>query len=212
MYIDDKIFEEVLKSGLSLDHYYILYKMKKQEKIEVFPDLIKGMINILEKRGYCIKDRITEKGIELVGNDEVAASEKISKKADLKSEDFSKWCKSLHGKCQQKLYDLTTLRQMRVKIPGSSKAYSFLPGDIDLEKILAKVFALYKLSDREKVENTILSYIENCAKSNNWFPLLQYYIIRFDPSRTATSKLVADMTGESDEKRDNNSPSSQKFV
>jgi hypothetical protein len=196
--IDNVLYKEILDSGLSLDHFFLLIKMKEGEQIDVVSRRITGFINLLEKKGLCENGKITEKGLQLVENDQIKTKIQESLSKNKKKEDgFSEWSLNLHKKCQDKLYELTMQRQIRAKFPGDKKPWSFLPGVVDLEKVLKKTMTLYKLDDRDKIENTIMNYISTCAKANHWFPILQYYILKFDNSKTATSKMVADL--ESDE-------------
>ena len=44
----------------------------------------------------------------------------------------------------------------------------------------------YKLSDLDKIEKTIISYINKCATSKSWFPILQYYIFKNNMSTMVT--------------------------
>ena len=104
-------------------------------------------------------------------------------------------------------------RQVRAKVAGDKKAWSFLPGVIDLEKVLKKVVTLYNLKDKVIIEKVILNYIKHCAETNNWFPILQYYILKFDVGKTATSRMVTDIENyNEDDEIDTPSSSTQKFI
>lgn len=196
-------YNEVLDSGLLLDHYFVLSSIKNGEQL-LNNKRIQGFVNLLEKKGYLEQGTITEKALELLDNVETAVALTTSEKSSKKQEDFSVWISSLHKKCQDKLFELTGARQVRDKI--DKKSYPFLPNSVDLGKVLYKVITLYKIKDYEKIEKCILNYIEKCAQASNWFPILQYYIMKNNKSN-----LVTDCESGDDEPQEQ-SKSSQKFV
>lgn len=213
--IDSNLYKEILDSGLSLDHFFLLIKIKNGEKIDVVSRRVTGFLNLLEKKELIKEGKITEKGLQFVENDQIKIKIEESLSKEKKTdESFSVWAANLHKICQDKLYELTMLRQIRAKIAGDKKAWSFLPGVIDLEKVLKKVVTLYNLKDRNLIEKVILNYIKHCAETNNWFPILQYYILKFDTGKTATSRMVTDIENysENEEDRNETNSSTQTFI
>ncbi len=200
--IDDQKYIEVLESGLLLDHFFLLCNLKNGVKL-VETRRIQGFINLLTKKGYIAVDgTLTEKGIDLVQNCSFA-QELV--KTDSKGDDFAAWVNELHTKCQEKLVELTGKKQVVARMDGRGKGYSFLPNALDLNKNLYKVMSLYKIKDKEKIEKTILNYIDECAISKSWFPILGYFIIK-----NGQSQLVTKM--ESGEDLVENYKSTQKFL
>ncbi len=203
--IEDEVYKELLENGLLLDHYFLLCNMKNGRKL-VETKRIQGFINLLTKRDYIKDNEITEKGLDLVQNCIFSTTVPVEEKNEEGNKiDFGEWSDNVYKKCQDKLYELTRTRQIRTKI--EKKAYSFLPNSTDLAKSLYKVITLYKLKDYKKIENTLLRYITNCATANNWFPLLNYYIIK-----AGVSNLVTDIENYDDDQEDQDFKSSQKFV
>lgn len=195
--INDEKYNEVLDSGLILDHYILLCNIKNGTNI-LKNKRIQGFINLLEKKEYLEEGALTEKAISLL--DDVKAEVGIT---DVNSEDFGTWIQNLHKKCQDKLVELTGSKQVRDKI--DKKAYPFLPNAIDLGKVLYKVITTYKIKDYSRIEKCIMNYIEKCNEAKNWFPILQYYIMKNNKS-----SLVTDCEGADEETA--TSKSSQKFV
>jgi hypothetical protein len=197
---EDK-YNEILNSGLILDHYFVLSNIKNG--IEPIKNKrIQGFINLLEKKGYLEEGVLTEKSLELVEEFETSVVEP-SPEVSKKQEDFAIWIQNLHLRCQEKLLQLTGSKQVRDKI--DKKSYPFLPNSIDLGKVLYRVISLYKIKDYERIEKCIMNYIEKCAAANNWFPILQYYIMKNNKSN-----LVTDCEGSDEPVQE--VKSSQKFV
>lgn len=175
--ISESKYNEILSNGLIMDHYLILLSLR-DKKQPFNSKRFQGFINLLQKKGLINTDySLTEKGQLLVGKENKAETS------------FSAWVTQLHINCQNKLQELTGKKQVRDKIKNIS--YSFLPNPTDLAKSLSKVVLTYKISNFEKIEKTIMSYIEKCNNERNWFPVLQYYI-----SKDNTSRLVTDMESE----------------
>lgn len=184
--IKDEKYEEVLDSGLTLDHYFLLCNIKNGVK-PVANKRIQGFLNLLIKKGYIENDELTEKGIDLVQNCEF--SEIIQVQTEEAAEvtmDLGSWILKVHAACEEKLFSLTGKKQVRAKI--ERKHYSFLPNARDLGKNLQKIIAIYKLSDYDKIEKTMLRHIDNCSVANDWFPIMYYYIMK-----NGASQLVTDM-------------------
>lgn len=192
MNLDDKIYVEILESGLLLDHYFLLCSIKNGRTL-VNTKRIKGFVNLLTKKGYIENNELTEKGFDLVQNCGFAEVVAVSTEQEKQTQvDFGTWVAELHKKLQDKMYSLMNVRQVRTRIPGEKKLYSFLCGSTDLGKVLHKVIKLYGLKDYDKIEATLLRHIDNCAKANDWFPLMQYYVGK-TKSGVFLSDLVTDM-------------------
>lgn len=201
--IQEEKYKEVLESGLLLDHYFILCNIKNGKKL-VNTKRIQGFINLLTKKGYLEGENLTEAGLTLV--EDCGLAELVptaTEDGNNQKVDYDTWVLALHRKCQDKLYDLTKQRQIRAKI--EKKTYPFLPNATDLKKVLAKTIMLYKLKDYEKIEKTILKYITNCVSENEFFPLVQYYILK-----NGASQMVTDL--EAPETVDTGFKSNQKLI
>ena len=181
--IDEEKYEEILSNGLLLDHYFVLCRIKGGVKLSE-NKRIQGFVNLLTKKGYIDNDgNLTEKSMNIVDETKFISPSK-------KDENFNTWVKSVHNACEEKIKKMTGKKQVRDKIDG--KYYSFLPNIIDLEKVLYKVTSLYKITDFVKIERTIMKYIEECAKADRWFPVLQYYIMKNGFSQLVTDMEVVD--------------------
>lgn len=203
--IDDQSYKEILEKGLLLDHYFLLCNLKHNKKM-VQTKRIQGFINLLTKKDYIKEGVLTEKGLNLVENcgfSEIVPVE-TTKKGTEEAIDFGTWVAELHKRLQEKLYSLTRLRQIRAKL--EKRSYNFIPNSTDLGKALYKVITLYKIKDYDKIEKALMNHIENCAKNNDWFPLMQYYIIK-----NGASQMVTEIQNPED-MDDQDYRSTQKFV
>lgn len=193
--IEESKYKSLLDSGLSLDHYFLLCNIKNKIK-SVDSKRIQGFVNLLTKKGYIKDDELTDKGLILV---ETCKDQKSNM-------DFGEWIVLLHKKIQDKLVELTGKKQVLASINKGGKEYYFLEGVRVLNMKLSRVITLYKLKDFQKIENTILRYVEKCHEKNNWFPLLHYWILKDNISQMVTAL-------ETDEEEDvKPSTSTQKFV
>ena len=197
--ITNEKHDELLESGLLIDHFLVLHKIKN--KLDLPKNRrVQGFINLLTKKGYLEEYELTEKGIDLLDNVnmECGGEDKVE------ATKFSTFAQELFIKCENKLVELTGKKQVVDKINHSR--HSFMPNITDFSKTLKKVLALYKIKDWKKVEKTILAHIDNCAAARSWFPTMQYYI-----SKNNTSKMVTDMEN-IDEEEESTYESSHKFV
>jgi hypothetical protein len=198
--IDIEKYNMILDEGLLLDHYMVLCDIRDGKAI-LNNKRVQGFINLLHKKGYIEEGILTEKAGRLLGGipeskglviEEVQKTPKVSKEKT----SFYDWVIALHKKCEDKLFEKTGRRQVRPRIDG--KPYSFLPNPTDLGKVIWRAVENYKLRDLEKIEVTILRYMDKCAKANNWFPILGYYIMK-----NSMSTMVTDMESDEDEPTDN---------
>ncbi len=207
--IDISKYVVILKEGLMLDHYFVLLNIK-EGKEQPKNKRIQGFVNLLCKKGYINDGALTEKAIKLLGGEGNPTTEmpirttlpamNLAKTLE-KSEpdltvadkfDYANWVINLHSKCEKKILQATGKRQVRDKIEG--KGYSFLSNSTDLGRVILRAVNVYKLTDFDKIEKTILSYIDKCIKANKWFPLLNYYIMK-----NSMSPMVTDMQSEEEE-------------
>lgn len=203
-------YKIILDEGLLLDHYLLLCNIRDGRDL-VKSKRIQGFINLMCKKGYIEDGVLTDKAMRLIegeGNPlpEVlddkparALADVLSREKDVKIEskfDYASWVIQLHKKCEAKILVATGKRQVRDKIDG--KPYSFLPNSTDLGRSILRAVQVYKLKDFDKIERTVLRYVDRCIKANKWFPLLNYYIIK-----NATSPMVTDMDSDEDETSDN---------
>lgn len=190
-------YEKILDNGLLLDHYFILLAYK--EGLEVPTNKrVAGIVNLLTKKGYLLNGAITSDGSVLVEDILEAANTVVNETQ--KQKDFSTWVVILHFRCQEKLRGLIGMPQVRGKIHG--KPYPFLPNTKDLEKVLSRMMKHYRIKDRERIEECIMKYIVKCHKANNWFPILQYYIMKGKMGEE-TSQLATDFDNDFEEETDN---------
>lgn len=179
--INDEKYKELLNSGLILDHYFLLCNLSKGVK-STDSKRIQGFLNLLEKKGFIKEDKITEKGLELIKDD--SPQPIVFKKSTDLVVNYSGWIEDLHKKCKDRLIELTGKGQVRDKI--GIKTYAFLPNPADLGRAISRVISAYKNKDFEKMEKTILLYIDSCNRERSWFPVLQYYIWKDGSSRMIT--------------------------
>lgn len=212
--IDFEKYKLILEEGLMLDHYFLLLNIRDGKSM-VPTKRIQGFINLMCKKGYINEgEELTEKAIRLLGGQgnpipEVPNTRSAMMLADLldrrepelkveKKFDYATWVIQLHRKCEERIFQATGKRQIRDKVEG--KPYSFLPNSTDLGRAVLRAVNVYKLRDFDKIEKTILRYINRCVKANKWFPILGYYIMK-----NSMSPMVTDM--DSDEEETGDSPS-----
>ena len=192
--IDIEKYKEILNQGLLLDHYNLLQSI--HNKTEILDNKrIRGFSNLLSKKGYLDEGELTDKAKNLIATVPVIPT-KVAVVANTPPKikmDYGSWIVSLHKKCEEKLLLATGKRQVRDSING--KPYSFLPNATDLGKVILRAMKMYSLDEYDRIERTILLYIDKCIKAKNWFPILQYYIFKNN-----MSPMVTDMESlESDE-------------
>lgn len=179
--VNEEVWKDVLDSGLTLDHYFLMCKIKNGVKL---PEnkRIQGFLNLLTKKDYIKDEVLTEKGLDMVQNCEFSTIIPVR----TGKIDMGTWIEGLHSRLQGKLKELTGKTQVTDKINGKGKSYSFLCNPTDLGKVLSKVISLYKLKDYEKIEQTLMRHVESCKQANSWFPVIQYYIYKEGASRMVT--------------------------
>lgn len=202
--IGSQKYKEVLDSGLMLDHYFLLCSIKNGEKV---PNTkrVQGFLNLLIKKDYVKDDAITEKGLNLVENCEFATQILVKDKGNI---DLGSWASNLHALCQDKLVKLTGSKQVMAKMENGKKGgYPFLCNATDMTKALGKIIILYKLTDYDKIQKTVLNFIDRCYNTSHWFPLMQYYIIKENKSL-----LVTDLDADEQDLESSGFVSTQKLV
>lgn len=203
--ISTEKYKELMNNGLMLDHYLVLSFIKAEKTL---PDLkrIQGFKNLLVLKGFLTEDSIiTEKGNKLLKTIEpepvvvvatttttTMSPDYVERKFVIPQNSIAAFAEKLHEKCQNKILELTGKKQVRPEI--DKKTYSFLPNSYDFGKVLTKAILMYKIKDYTKVEKAILRYIEKCHSENNWFPLMQYFILKNN-----TSPMVTFMDEEHDD-------------
>lgn len=214
--VKEEKYSQILSNGLMLDHYFVMCQIKNGEKLSS-NKRVKGFINLLTKKGYIKDNQLTQLGLSMV--DEIVPSvkkepikaalkaavvEKVTLSSYISSTDSDIWMKTIHKKCQDKLFELIGKKQTLARI--DKKAYSFLPNEVDLTKVLSRAITIYKLRDFPKIEKTLMRHIESCASSGNWFPIMQYYILKNN-----LSQMVTDLDHDTDDSGDSYK-SNQRFV
>jgi len=168
------VYKKVLDNGLLLDHYLVLCNLRdgvalpKSRRID-------GFINLLNKKGYIDDGALTQKAFEIIDLHPVIILE--DKEVETPKFDFGGWASQLHEKCKQKITELTGKQQIISKIKSTDKkGYRFIDGVSDFSTRLFTCIQKYKLKDMDIIEKAILNHIDTCHSTNNWFPLMKYYI------------------------------------
>lgn len=197
-------YKKVLDNGLLLDHYVILcnirdgVEMPKSRRID-------GFINLLNKKGYIDDGALTEKAFDIIDLHPVM----IVKQECIETPkfDFVGWAVNLHMKCKSKIIELTGKKQVTSKIKSTDKkGWPFMPNIDDFSNRLFTTIQKYKLKDMDVIEKAILNHIDTCSSTNNWFPLMKYYIHK----QGEGSNMVTDIENGIEVKE--SSKSTQKFV
>lgn len=174
MKIDITELSKAINKGLTIEEYVYL-RIKEDGCEYVFNGNIpvKKEMLILNSLIYP-EGNLTPKGKELLKE---ISGEKIFKKVDI-------GINQLYIACQEELQKLVGKKQKTSKING--KSYSFLPNFVDFQDKIEKSCKKYQLNDREQLKKVLLQYINKCHKENNWFPILEYYIMKDNRSKLAT--------------------------
>ena len=169
--------EEIAKAvnkGLTIEEY--IYLRIKEDGCEyIFNGIIPVKKEMLLLNSLIYPEgNLTPKGKELLKE---ISREKVSKKVDI-------GINQLYIACQEELQRLVGKKQKTSKISG--KSYSFLPNFVDFQDKIEKSCKKYQLNDKEQLKKVLLQYINKCYKENNWFPILEYYIMKDNKSKLAT--------------------------
>lgn len=180
----EKQYNWVIAKGLDFNQFFTLLLWDKN----TLDSKITGWKFLLEKKGYLDPNKqITAEGEDLIQEYKELSEEKV-----VTSFNLGVWCEHLHTKLETRLEALTGKRQKTDKIKG--KSYSFLPNKVDLQKKVQEVVKKYNCKEYQKIETTLLNYINSCYKENSYFPLLKYYILKDNES-----SLMTDLTNEENE-------------
>lgn len=155
---------------------YIVLKIIEDGCLYLFPNnLFAATIVELKSSGYIYSEtQLTPKGKELLKE---ISGNKMSKKVDT-------GINQLYIACQEELQKLVGKKQKTSKI--NRKSYSFLPNFVDFQDKIEKSCKKYQLNDKEQLKKVLLQYINKCYKEDNWFPILEYYIMKDGHSKLAT--------------------------
>jgi len=211
--IDFEKYKLILDEGLMLDHYFLLLNLRDKKTL-VPTKRIQGFINLMCKKGYINGDgELTLKASKLIegeGNPipEVTNSTKglMEVLGQKQKFDYATWIINLHRACEERLLKATGKRQARPKLDGTT--YSFLPNSTDLGRVILRAINTYKLRDYDRIEKTILRYVDSCCKAGKWFPLLSYYIMKGGVTTASySSSMVTDMSNDDDTETSGDNPS-----
>ena len=100
-------YEEVLSSGLLLDHYFLLCRLKNKKTI-LSTKRVKGFINLLNKKGYLDGEDLTEKAMDLIQN----CGDDLEEKVENETRSISEFSTSLYSDCQNLLFELVGKKPM----------------------------------------------------------------------------------------------------
>lgn len=175
MKIDITELSKAVNKFITLEQYIVL-KIIEDGCLYLFPNnLFATTIVGLKSSGYIYSEtQLTPKGKELLKE---ISGNKISKKVDT-------GINQLYIACQEELQKLVGKKQKTSKING--KSYSFLPNFVDFQDKIEKSCKKYQLNDKEQLKKVLLQYINKCHKEDNWFPILEYYIMKDGHSKLAT--------------------------
>lgn len=175
MKIDITELSKAVNKFITLEQYIVL-KIIEDGCLYLFPNnLFAATIVGLKSSGYIYSEtQLTPKGKELLKE---ISGNKISKKVDT-------GINQLYIACQEELQKLVGKKQKTSKING--KSYSFLPNFVDFQDKIEKSCKKYQLNDKEQLKKVLLQYINKCHKEDNWFPILEYYIMKDGHSKLAT--------------------------
>lgn len=175
MKINVEELSKAVNKFITLEQYIVL-KIIEDGCLYLFPNnLFAATIVGLKSSGYIYSEtQLTPKGKELLKE---ISGEKMSKKVDT-------GINQLYIACQEELQKLVGKKQKTSKING--KSYSFLPNFVDFQDKIEKSCKKYQLNDKEQLKKVLLQYINKCHKEDNWFPILEYYIMKDGHSKLAT--------------------------
>lgn len=178
MKIDITELSKAINKFITVEQYIVL-KIIEDGCLYLFPNnLFAATIVGLKSSGYIYSEtQLTPKGKELLKE---ILGNKMSKKVDI-------GINQLYIACQDELQKLVGKKQKTSKING--KSYSFLPNFIDFQDKIEKSVKKYQLNDKEQLKKVLLQYINKCHKENNWFPILEYYIMKDNKSKLATDYI-----------------------
>lgn len=211
--IDVKQYEKILDAGLLLDHYYLLCDVRDGRPL-LNRKRVQGFHNLLCKKGYIEDGILTELALKLIESHVLVADSAVKlaikyaeaevEEEDIEDFDYAEWVISLHKKCVARIVKATGKKQARPTIDGVT--YSFLPNPTDLGSAILRAVKKYNLKDYDKIEKCILKFVDKCARTGRWMPLLNYYVIKEQKGRTTISKMVTDMDSmeDVDDEQDDN--------
>ena len=191
MKIDITEFAKCAEKNYKFD-VYVALKIVEDGSNYLFPNnYFTETYNNLKASGYIYSEtQLTPKGKELLKE---ISGEKVSKKVDI-------GVNQLYIACQEELQKLVGKKQKTSKING--KSYSFLPNFVDFQDKIEKSCKKYQLNDKEQLKKVLLQYINKCYKEDNWFPILEYYIMKDNRSKLATDYVSFEEKGETKQKEE----------
>lgn len=173
--------KHALEKGLNPSKY--IYLRIKEDGLDYFCNdfLSKEEETDLLTKGYIYPDlSITIKTRGILAEIAIKEPKSVSSKIDNSGLNAI----LIFTQLQHKLLELTGNKQKTDKIQG--KSYSFLPNLVDFQERLIKVCKKYKITEEEKILKVLISYICQCHKQNNWFPTMEYYLLKDGKSRFYT--------------------------
>lgn len=176
-------FEQLMKENLSSDHYWVLREIN-EGRSPGDSKRVKGLISLLEKKGYLLEGILTEKATDLV-REEQQPVPVVDEKG--REESFDTWVERLQANLKAKLREHIGKEQVK----GFGNVY-FIPSNItDLRTFLERFHRKYKLLKKEnleKIEKILLKHVDECARKREFAPAVLYFIIKDGtPSRLAAA-------------------------
>ncbi len=161
---------KIIEKGLNCNQYITLVLLKNNE-IDLAGKTYEGLEMIIN--GWLnISHSLTPKATKFL-------EEMEGKQEEIKSYNYYQ---VLYNTLQAKMTELTGKKQKLLQ-----GKYYFMPSYIDFQSKLSKVVKKYKLSDWNKVEKVLISYICRANKARfEMMPLLGYYIEKNGNSQLAS--------------------------
>lgn len=177
MEINEKIFYNVLKANLSLDHYYLLNNIK-QDILIIQNKRIEGYIGFLKKKGWVNNNNLTTEGVKLLA--QIEENEVILQVMETKEKSFTSFCKELHTKIENKIIELNNGKRTFKNPSGKF----LLCSEKELQTRLEGFVKKYNYKNTAKIEEELLKHTEYCLTINQnrikdkYARIIYYFIMR----------------------------------
>lgn len=169
--------EEIIGRGIDLNVCALLYIVRDESPVITSSPKIQAILEMMERKELIKNNRLLANGEELIkfiegGEAPVKEREKV---IDIEA---------IYDRLVAKMVELTGNKQKKTDIFG--KTYNYFPGKYDFVQRLRRVVNKYKIKDYEKIEKVLIHNLETCKKTNKWYPLFIYYLIKDDMSAFAS--------------------------
>jgi uncharacterized membrane protein YheB (UPF0754 family) len=162
--------EQILSSGLLVDHYFILALIKQEAALPKH-HRVRGFINLLKKREYLNEEEeLTEKALALL--------------ADIKKPNTKDYSTELLEKLKAKFKESTGKNQVK----GFGNVY-FIPSEKEMKDHLTRFERDFHPTrgNEEKIEAILFEHLEKCIGENQYAPAIKYFIHKDGGSALASA-------------------------